>query len=66
MPDDNWNHDDLAQRLFAAGSGNAVIGAGRARHIAPEFTRDAGSMDEAIEAARANVITAIPTALLID
>jgi hypothetical protein len=66
LPDDNWDHDDLAERLGAAGCGDALIGAGRPGHIALEFTRDVGSMDEAIEAARADVMAAILTALLIE
>ena len=52
--DDNWEHDALAQRLDAP------------EHIALEFTRDSGSMDEAIESARADVMGALPTALLIE
>ena len=66
LHDDNWDHDDLARRLGAAGCGDALIGAGRPGHITLEFTRDSGSMGEAIESARANVMAAIPTALLID
>lgn len=66
LPDDNWDHDDLARRLDAANCGDAVICIGRPGHIALEFTREVGSMDEAIESARADVTTAIPTALLID
>lgn len=65
LPDDSWDYDDLAERLGAAGCGDALIGAGRPGHIALEFTREAGSMDEAIEAARVDVKAAIPTALLI-
>lgn len=66
LPDDNWDHDDLAERLGAVGCGDALIGAGRPGHIALEFTRDVSSTDEAIEAARADVMEAIPTALLFD
>lgn len=66
LPDDNWDHDDLAQRLDAADCGDAVICIGQPGHIALKFTRDVGSMGEAIESARADVIAAIPTALLID
>lgn len=66
LPDDNWDHDDLAERLGAPGCGDALIGAGRPGHIVIEFTRDAGSMGDAIAAARADVMAAIPTALLID
>lgn len=65
LPDDNWDHDDLSARLGEAGC-DALIGAGRPGHIALEFTRDVGSMGEAIESARADVMAAIPTALLID
>ena len=66
LPDDNWGHGDLAERLGAAGCGDALIGAGRPGHIALEFTRVAGSMDEAISAARVDVMAALSTALLID
>lgn len=66
LPDDNWDHDDLAQRLGAAGCGDASIWAGRPGYIALEFKRDAGRMGEAIEAARADVMAGLPTALLID
>lgn len=66
LPDDNWDHDDLAQRLDAADCGDAVICVGRPGHIGLEFTRDASSKDAAIEAARADVMTAIPAGLLID
>lgn len=65
LPDDNWDHDHLAERLGAAGCGDALIEVGRPGHIAHEFLRDAGSMSEAIEAARAEVMAAIPAALLI-
>lgn len=66
LPDDNWDHDDLAERLGAAGCGDASIGAGCLGHIAIEFKQDAGSMVEAIEAAQADVMGALPTALLIE
>lgn len=65
LHDDNWDHDDLVERLFAAGCGDALIGVGRPGHIALEFTRHAGSIDEAVEAARADVLEALPTALLV-
>lgn len=66
LQDDNWDHDDLAYRLYAADCGDAVICVGRPGHIALEFTRDVDRLDEAIDCARANVIAALPTALLID
>ena len=66
LSDDNWDHDDLVERLFAAGCGDALIRAGRPGHIALEFTRHAGSKIAALESAIADVMTAIPTALLID
>ena len=66
LSDDNRDHDDLAKRLFAAGCGDASIGAGRPGHITLEFTRQASSKNSALESARADVMTAIPTALLID
>ena len=59
------DRDELAQRLGAADCGDALIGVGRPGHIGLEFTRNAASMDEAIEAARVDVTAAIPAALLI-
>lgn len=66
LHEDNCDHDDFALRLGAVDSGDALIRARRPEHIALEFTRDSGSMDEAFESARADVMDAIPTALLID
>lgn len=66
LPDDNWDHYDLAERLGAADCGDAIICVGRPGHIALEFKRDAGGMEAAIESARADVMTAIPTALMIE
>lgn len=66
LPDDNWDHDDLVERLRAAGCGDALIGAGRPGHIALRFTRDDGSKDAVITSARADVMKAFPTALLIE
>lgn len=66
LSDDNWDHDDLVELLFAAGCGEASIGAGRPGYIALEFTRRDRSKIAALESARADVMTAIPTALLID
>jgi hypothetical protein len=66
LSDDNWDHDNLVERLFAAGCGDSLIGVGCPGYIALEFTRDAASKDAAIESARANVMSAIPMALLLD
>lgn len=57
---------DLVELLFAAGCGDALIGAGRPGHIALKFTRRDHSKIAALESARADVMTAIPTALVID
>jgi hypothetical protein len=66
LPDDNWDHDDLVERLVGACCGDSVICVGRPGHIALEFKREAGSVAEAIETAQVDVLAAIPTALLID
>ncbi len=66
LSDDNWDHNDLVERLFAAGCGDAIIGVGRPGYIALQFTRNAASIDEAVDTARADVMAAMPAALLID
>jgi hypothetical protein len=57
---------DIPRRLDAADCGEAVICVGRPGHIAHEFARDAGRMEDTNESARIDVMAALPTALLID
>lgn len=58
--------DDLIERLGAAGCDDALVGIGQSGRIALDFTREAGSSEEAILSALADVTRAIPAAQLLE
>ena len=60
------NHDELVARLGAAGCTDALVGLGVAGHLGLEFVREAGSAEEAILSAMADVKGAIPSAKLVE
>lgn len=63
---DDANHDELVERLGAAGCDDAVVGIGQAGRIALEFIRDADHALAALTGAIADVQRAIPSAKLIE
>lgn len=60
------DHDELAERLGAAGCDDALIGIGLPDRLALEFTRTAGDAGAAIRSALADVKEIIPSARLIE
>jgi predicted DNA-binding transcriptional regulator AlpA len=58
--------DAIIERLGAAGCDDALLGVGVVGRIAMEFTREAGSAQEALVSALADVKAAIPSAKLIE
>jgi hypothetical protein len=52
---DDANHDELVERLGAAGCDDALIGIGQPGRIALEFTRDAESAFSAVTSALTDV-----------
>lgn len=64
------NHDSdpdaLVECLGAAGCDDALVGVGQPGRLALEFTREAGSAEEAMRSALADVKAAIPSARLIE
>jgi hypothetical protein len=60
------NHDDLVERLGAAGCTDAMVGLGVAGQLGLEFVREADSAEDAILSALADVKGAIPGAKLIE
>ncbi len=63
---DDRDHDDLVERLGAAGCDDALVGVGSAGHVALEFSRGSGDAITAIATALAAVKRAIPGAELIE
>jgi len=63
---DDADIDTLVERLGAAGCDDALVGIGQAGRIALDFTREAGSAQEAIVSALKDVKRAVPNALLIE
>jgi predicted DNA-binding transcriptional regulator AlpA len=59
-------HDELVERLGAAGCTDALVGLGVAGHLGLEFAREASSAEEAILSAMADVKGAIPSAKLVE
>ncbi|RAZ73036.1 helix-turn-helix transcriptional regulator [Mesorhizobium atlanticum] len=66
LADDDQDADALVERLGEVGCTDAVVGIGIVGRLALEFTRDAGSAQEAVRSALADVKAAIPTATLIE
>ncbi len=60
------NHDDLVERLGAAGCDDALVGVGQPGRIALEFTREADSAEAALMSALGDVKRAVPSAKLIE
>jgi hypothetical protein len=63
---DEADTDTLVERLGAAGCDDALVGIGQAGRIALDFTREAGSAQEAIISALRDVKKAIPGARLVE
>ena len=59
-------HDDIVERLGAAGCDDALIGVGQPGRIALEFTREADSAQAALVSALGDIKGAIPSAKLIE
>jgi predicted DNA-binding transcriptional regulator AlpA len=66
LSEEDCDHDDLLERLGAAGCDDALVGVGQPGRIALEFTREAGSAEAALVSALADVKRAIPSAKLIE
>lgn len=60
------NVDDALERLAAAGCTDALVGFGRPGQLCLEFRRDAETEASAIESAKADVVRALPEAILIE
>jgi predicted DNA-binding transcriptional regulator AlpA len=60
------NHDELVERLGAAGCTDALVGLGVAGQLGLEFVREADSAEDAILSALADVKGAIPGAKLVE
>lgn len=58
--------DEVPERLAAAGCDDALVGTGVAGRVALEFTREAGSAEDAFCSALADVRRALPEAHLIE
>lgn len=66
LAEDDANHEELVERLGAAGCDDALVGVGQPGRIALEFVREAQSAEAALMSALADVRRAIPTAKLIE
>lgn len=66
LPDEGSDLDELAERLGAGGCDGALLGLGQPGRIALEFTREAGSAQDAMVSALADVRRASPGAKLIE
>ena len=66
LADDEHDADALVERLGEAGCDDALVGIGQPGRLALEFTREAGSADEAVRSALADVRRAVPSASLIE
>lgn len=58
--------DDVADRLYAGGCDDALIGIGYPGSVALDFTREAASAHAAVMSAIADVLAAIPGSLLVE
>ena len=66
LAEQDANHDELVERLGAAGCDDALVGIGQPGRIALEFVREAESAQEALASALADIKRAIPSAKLIE
>ncbi|GEN29199.1 DNA-binding protein [Halovibrio variabilis] len=66
LADHDSDLDALVERLGAAGCDDALVGVGQPGRLALEFSREAGSAEEAVRSALVDVKSAIPSARLIE
>lgn len=66
LAEQDANHDELVERLGAAGCDDALVGTGQPGRIALEFVREAESAEDALISALSDVKSAIPSAKLIE
>ena len=66
LSDEDCDHDELVERLGAAGCDDALVGVGQPGRIALEFTREAATAEAALVSALSDVKRVIPTATLIE
>lgn len=66
LSEEDSDHDDIVERLGAAGCDDALVGVGQPGRIALEFIREAKSAEAALVSALADVKRAIPSAKLIE
>lgn len=66
LADSDSDLDALVEHLGAVGCDDALVGVGQPGRLALEFSRDAGSAEEAVRTALVDVKKAIPSARLIE
>lgn len=66
LSDDDNDHDEIVERLGAAGCDDALVGIGIPGRIALMFAREAESANAAIVTALADVRAAVPAARLVE
>ncbi len=66
LSEEDSDHDDIVERLGAAGCDDALVGLGQPGRIALEFTREAESAEAALVSALADIKRALPSARLIE
>ena len=66
LSENDWDVDDVVERLGAAGCDDALVGTGIPGRIALNFVRSADSADVAMVSALRDVKKAVPTAKLIE
>jgi len=66
LADSDSDLDALVERLGTAGCDDALVGVGQPVRLALEFSREAGSAEEAVRTALVDVKKAIPSARLIE
>jgi predicted DNA-binding transcriptional regulator AlpA len=66
LPEGGSDPEEWLDRLFEAGCDDATIGTGKGGSIALDFSRQAGSAEEAVRSAISDVLGAIPGAQLLE
>jgi len=66
LAEQDADHDELVERLGAAGCEDALVGIGQPGRIGLDFTREAANAEAAFFSALADVKRAIPSARLIE
>lgn len=66
LSEEDGDHDDIVERLGAAGCDDALVGVGQPGRIALEFTREAETAEAALLSALVDVKRAVPSARLIE